>query len=168
MTTETDNKVLERLKQWECGKGFLALKRSEQGQYIELHRRLLELKVEDSYLPTLNEHISDVTARFAQGDYMLRFEDLLLDWTSFQDLFRESSSIIGEYSSASSDASGLSELASRWEGLSSPDEVAIKQTLLEKAAKAWYQHRSLGDLANEYATETLVAYSLARSPSERS
>jgi hypothetical protein len=107
MTLQADNKVIEQLSKWEQ-------------PYIELYRRLLGLNVEDSYLPTLNAHISKVTERFTQGGF-LKFKDLLPDWAEVEKLFKEATSIVIEYSST---AATLNELT--------------KHQLVRRATQAWY------------------------------
>ena len=126
MTAEIDTKVTERLAELKPAESRLA-------SYVELYRRLLELRVEDSYLPKLELNISEAAKRFGEGKYVLRFEDLLLDWEQFQKLFQEASSIVKEFSP---NASGLG-------GFVSPGP------LLEKAARAWYENYPPEDMEGE-------------------
>jgi FdhE protein len=107
MTLQTDNKVIEQLAEWQ--------------PYVGLYQRLLEIDVEDSYLPTLNAHISEVAKRFVQGNFILQFEDLLPDWVAVEKLFREAVSIIVEHSSATAISGRLA-----------------KHRLVERAARVWY------------------------------
>jgi formate dehydrogenase accessory protein FdhE len=142
MTLQADNKVIEQLSKWEQ-------------PYIELYRRLLGLNVEDSYLPTLNAHISKVTERFTQGGF-LKFKDLLPDWAEVEKLFKEATSIVIEYSST---AATLNELT--------------KHQLVRRATQAWY-YSSPSESENDGETFSLcfqaaihpilVRYSEALSP----
>jgi hypothetical protein len=149
LTTEIDNKTIEQLIKWKCHSepfapcysresGNLAQGklREESKLALELYRRLLELRIADSYLPTLNAHLSSrhCNPEHSEGEIIpiLRFEDLLQDWALLQELFREASSIISEY--FPSDGSNLEKIA--------PE-------LLKKTAKAWYHCSSLHSIANE-------------------
>ncbi len=150
MTTEIDNKTVEQLAK------LHPVIASEAKQSLELYRRLLELKIEDSYLPTLNAHLSSCHServsrspeqsegeesrsaqdRLHEAISILRFEDLLQDWALFQELFRKASSIIGEY--FPSNDSKLEK---------------IPPKLLEKAANAWYRYSSLYPIADEIGVD---------------
>jgi FdhE protein len=141
MTARVDREVRERLADWKRGDG-------QPVPYIELHQRLLGLQLEDSYLPTLDGHISEVAKRFTQEDFALHFEDLLLDEAVLQGLFREASSTVAEYSP---DASGL-------------EETASNPLFWEKAARIWYQYQSLGNVADEAGIkEELLSISIQAS-----
>jgi len=145
VTTEIDEKTIEQLAKLHRGIA------SEAKQSIELYRRLLELRIADSYLPTLNAHISSFAKRFIPspltgegkgegGNFVLQFEDLLQDWAPLQELFQEASSIVSEYFSSSD---SKVEKFPPW--------------LIKKAANAWYQYSPLHPIADEIgvAWETL-------------
>ena len=132
MTIQADNKAAEQLEKW-------------QHPYIELYRTLLGLKVEDSYLSILDEHVSSFAERFTpspltgegkgEGDnHILQFEDLLQDWAAFQGLFQQASSIIAEYLPDTN---------------STLKKLIAQPSVMKKEAKAWYQYSSLHNIADE-------------------
>lgn len=118
MTTQADNKTIERLAEW------------GQTSYIELYRKLLGLRVENSHQASLDKHIREVAKRFAQSNFSLQFEDLLPDWELLWELFLEANSIVSKYFPDSK--------------LENP-----QPSLIKKAANAWYQYSSLDDIAEE-------------------
>ena len=118
MTTQADEKVVEQLAKWNY-------KGHQIPKYIELYRRLLELKIEDSYLPTLNKHLSKIANSFTQGEVILQFEDLLPHWQPLEKLFQQASSVVAEYSPSN---------GPEFEKLTSP------QFPLHRMARAWYQY----------------------------
>jgi FdhE protein len=128
VTAQIDDEVIRRLAEWKRRK-------SQSESYIEFHRKLLGLRVEDSYLPTLDRCISKAVDRFRKGDYLFHFEDLSPHRVSLQKLFREASSIVGEYFPGP-DASEL-------------PEPTLGHPLLEKAARSWYQYHPLSNIARE-------------------
>ncbi len=121
MTIQADNKTIEQLEKW-------------QHPYMELYRRLLGLKVEDSHLPTLNSHIEEIVKKFSQANHTLQLEDLLPGWEPLEKLLQQTSSIIAEYS---------------------PDtNLALKKliaqpSIIKRGAKAWYQYSTLHSIADE-------------------
>ncbi len=118
MTTQADSGTVEQLGKW------------KQTRYTELHRKLLGLRVKDSYLPVLHEHICQVAERFAQSNFVLRFEDVFPDQALFCELFSEANGIVSEQFPDSR--------------LENP-----QPSLIRKAANAWYQYSSLNDIAAE-------------------
>ncbi len=118
MTTQADTETVEQLGKW------------KQTRYIELHRKLLGLKIKDSYLPVLDDHIRQIAKRFAQSNFVLQFEDVFPDEALFCELFWEASSIINEYF---------------------PDSKmeSLQPSVIKKAANGWYQYSSLNDIARE-------------------
>ncbi len=118
MTTQADSETVEQLGKW------------KQTRYTELHRKLLGLRVKDSYLPTLHEHICRVAERFAQSNFVLQFEDVFPDEVLFCELFSEANGIVSEQFPDSR--------------LENP-----QPSLIRKAANAWYQYSSLNDIADE-------------------
>lgn len=140
MTAEVDDKVIRRLAEWKQG-------RNQADSYIEFHRKILGLRVESSSLPALDMHISEAANRFMGGDYVLRFEDLSPHWALLQSLFLEASSIVIQYFSAP----GSLELP----------ELIRGHSLLEEAARSWYEYRSLSDISGEAgAGEGMLSLSL--------
>ena len=125
MTIQADSKAVEQLGKW-------------HHSYIELYRTLLGLKVEDSYLPTLNSHIETIASKFSQANFVLRFEDLLPAWEPLEKLLQQASSIITE---------------------SSPDtNFALKKliaqpSIIKRGAKAWYQYSTLHSIADEIGVD---------------
>jgi len=127
MTTLVDSKVIEQLAKW----------KQRAPNYIELHQNLLQLEVEHSYLPILDRHISEISKRFAQANFILQFEDLFPDWPVLERLFREAISIIGRYfPSTVSTAPAMEKL--------------ITQPLrMKAAARDWYHYSLSSEIANE-------------------
>lgn len=82
MIIQADSETIRRLGEW------------KQPRYIELHRKLLGLKIKDSYLPILDDHIRQIANRFAQSNFGLQFEDVFPDESLFCELFWEANSIL--------------------------------------------------------------------------
>jgi len=118
VTIQADSETIRRLGEW------------KQTRYIELHRKLLGLKIKDSYLPVLDKHIRQIANRFAQSNFVLQFEDVFPDEALFCKLFSEANGIVSEQFPDSR--------------LENPQPSVIK-----KAANAWYQYSSLNDIADE-------------------
>lgn len=118
MTIQADSETIRRLGKW------------KQPRYIELHRKLLGLKIKDSYLPILDDHIRQIANRFAQSNFVLRFEDVFPDEALFCELFWEANSILTD---------------------SFPDSKmeSLQPSVIKKTANAWYQYSSLNDIADE-------------------
>lgn len=118
MTIQADSETIRRLGKW------------KQTRYIELHRKLLGLKIKDSYLPILDDHIRQIANRFAQSNFVLRFEDVFPDEALFCELFWEANSILTD---------------------SFPDSKmeSLQPSVIKKTANAWYQYSSLNDIADE-------------------
>jgi FdhE protein len=131
VTTQVDSKVAEQLTKW----------KHRAPNYIELHRRLLQLKVENSYLLTLGRHISEISERFAQANFILQFEDLLPDWPALERLFQEGSSIIGEY------------IPSTAPTTSALEKLITHPLLMKEAARAWYHYSLSISIANEMGVD---------------
>ena len=130
MTIQADSKTIERLEEWKH-------REHQAPGYIELYQRLLGLRIEDSYSPTLDAHIHEIVSRFAQSNSILQFEDLLLDWAPLGKLFQQASSIVAEYSSLTDSA------------ISALKKLSAQHVLMEKAARAWYQNSLPLNIANE-------------------
>ena len=118
MTAEADSRTVEQLGQW------------EQTGYIELHRKLLGLKVKDSYLPVLNERIHRAATRFEKSPSVLKFRDVFPDEELFGELFSAAQSIVSQQFPASP--------------LKSPPPSRMK-----KVASAWYRYSPLTEFDRE-------------------
>ncbi|MCK5181028.1 MAG: hypothetical protein KAQ73_00670, partial [Dehalococcoidia bacterium] len=118
MSTQADSETVEQLEKW------------KQTRYIDLHRKLLGLKIKDSYLPVLDEHIQQVAERFAQSNFVLQFEDVFPDQALFCELFSEANGIVSEQF---------------------PDSRAEnpQPSLIKKTANAWYRYSSMNDIAQK-------------------
>ena len=118
MTTQADTETVEQLGKW------------KQTRYTELHRKLLGLKIKDSYLPVLDKRIHQVANRFAQANFVLQFEDVFPDEALFYELFWEANGIL-------SDRFPDSKMES------------LQPSVIKKAANGWYRYSSLNDIAQE-------------------
>jgi Uncharacterized protein involved in formate dehydrogenase formation len=127
VTIEADDKTIEQLAKWEH-------KNPQILSYIKLHQKLLELRIEDSYLPALKADIVKLTPRFETGSSSLQFADLLPHRGQLNRLFQEASSIISEHVPGASSAlenliaqpQQLGELARVWyEGSLSHEQVEV-------------------------------------------
>jgi len=118
VTTRADTKTVEQLGKW------------KQTPYIDLHRKLLGLRVKNSYLSVLDDHIRQIANRFAQANFVLQFEDVFPDESLFCELFSEANRIVNEQIPDSR--------------VENPQSSVIK-----KAADAWYQYSSMNDIAQE-------------------
>jgi len=118
VTTQADTETVEQLGKW------------KQTPYIDLHRKLLGLRVMNSYLPVLDDRIRQIANRFAQGNFVLRFDDAFPEESLFCELFSEANRIVSEQFPDSR--------------LENPQPSVIK-----KAADAWYQYSSMNDIAQE-------------------
>jgi len=118
VTTQADTETVEHLGKW------------KQTPYIDLHRKLLGLRVRNSYLPVLDDHIRQIANRFAQANFVLQFEDAFPEESLFYELFSEANRIVSEQL---------------------PDfRVENPQpSLIKKAANAWYQYSSMNDIAQK-------------------
>jgi FdhE protein len=95
---------------------------------------LLELEVDDAYLPILNSHIEAVASKFSQTNFILQFEDLLPDWKPLEKLIQQVSSLIAKYLP---DTKPVLE------------KLVAQPLVVEEAAKGWYQQVSLQHIADE-------------------
>jgi transcription elongation factor Elf1 len=118
VSTQADSETVEQLEKW------------KQTRYIDLHRKLLGLKIKDSYLPVLDKHIRRVAKGFAQSNFVLQFEDVFPDQALFCELFSEANGIVSEQF---------------------PDSRAEnpQPSLMKKAANAWYRYSSMNDIAQK-------------------
>lgn len=136
------NKILAKLGEWSQKEGPLPY-------HIDAYGRLLRLQVEAKSriaAPGLALDREPVSGRLRQGIPIVSFEDLSLDWSLVQELFRSVALVLAEYAGQHpTDALGLEGLAS--------DVSRLKQ-----AAGYWYQGKSLSTIAAEnQVSEGLLA-----------
>lgn len=134
MTIEADNKTIERLAKWEH-------KNPQTLNYMKLYQKLLGLRIEDSYLPILEEYIAEIAPHFKESNSPLQFGDLLSHWEQLDKLFREASSIVDEH--VPDATSGL-------------ERLIAQPPLLERIAESWYQN----SLSQECAAEIDVDWAV--------
>lgn len=118
MTAEADSRTIEQLGEW------------KQTGYIELHRKLLGLRVKRSYLPALNEHIRGAASRFEKSNFVLKFKDVFPDEALFRELFKAAYDIVSEQFPDSP--------------LKSPPPSRVK-----RMASAWYRYSPLAEFDRE-------------------
>jgi formate dehydrogenase accessory protein FdhE len=89
----TEQQILKALADWEQNKGSLP-------PILTLYRQLMRIQSEaraeiEPYALEVNR--AAVKARLNMGQPLLKFEDLPINWTHFQRLFKEASSIFTDY-----------------------------------------------------------------------
>lgn len=92
MTIGTDNKILERLTEWEEEKGSLP-------KVLEFYRRLLCIQSQAIVgVPKLGLSENTISNRINCGTPLLEFDDLSIDWALVQDTFEEVTALFANYS----------------------------------------------------------------------
>ena len=127
MTTETDSKILKRLKEWEGKEGALP-------KSLEFYQWLLCIQSEAKSrvgVPKLGLTEEAIGNRIRRGAPLLRFDDLSVDWSLLQNIFKEVSSLFTSYSEV------LGEVPKNLEDPSSC------LALLKEATKAWFEGTQL-------------------------
>ena len=136
MISETDSKVLKKIDDWE--------KESVSGP-VELYIRLIRVQINAKSdisvkQPLLTPEL--ISQRLSSYSPLLTFDDLDIDWTKAEKIFRESLSVISEYSDTADATSDLD---------------------LNEIAKAWYENKSLPKTGIDKDT-LLVALHTAMKP----
>lgn len=124
-------KILAKLGEWAQREGSLP-------SVIGAYQALLRLQTEAlAGIPVPSTDLTKEAAfsLLAQGTFLLRFEDLSLDWPQAQDLFRGAAAVLVEHTGE--------ELAAA-EALK---QLASERPLLEQAFSDWYQGQPLSPLA---------------------
>jgi formate dehydrogenase maturation protein FdhE len=110
MVSEIDSKILKKLDDWEKG--------SPPGP-VELYIRLIRVQIDSKSditikVPLLSPEV--ISDRLSSHKPLLSFDELDIEWTIADKIFREALSIIGEYSDSATPASDfpLKETARAW------------------------------------------------------
>jgi len=135
-----DSQILQRLGEWRQRDGSLP-------QFLELYSQLLHFQVGvKSRISVPESNLSEETifSQLKQGLPLLKFDDLLLDWTLVQNQFRRVIDILAEYvSEEMGEAQKLRDLTS-------------DIYLLQQVVRDWYQGSPLSHLiAKQLITEEL-------------
>ncbi len=123
MTIGTDNRILERLRQWEEKEGPLP-------RSMELYRELLRLQSTARSriaVPRLSLGEEEINTLIKRGSCLLGFDDLSIDWALFRDVFEDVATLVASHPDVFGEApANLKELRS------SP-------VLLQEIAKSWFE-----------------------------
>lgn len=137
---EINNKILDKLQEWQQKEGSLP-------QFLELYKQLLLIQAEVKPNVPSNHHLltkGEIDAMLIKGVPLLKWDALYIDWPICQTLFQKTATAIGE------------QTESAYKGLK---DVAFDITALKEIAKAWYEGSSLSSRENTYdmAEELLSA-----------
>jgi FdhE protein len=140
--TSKYTKILEKLGEWAEREGSLP-------SIIQAYDRLLRVQMEAGGSISVPQAGMTKEAAFgqaSQGDSLLKFDDLSLDWRQLESLFRTAAGILVEHTEHEpGDAAAL-------------ERIASDRAALEQAAKDWYQGQSLSSTAEQNGvTEELLA-----------
>ncbi len=137
--SDTNSKILEKLEKQEKEEGKLPL-------LFEFYRRLVAVQSEAKRLmavpgPILSK--SAIDERISQGQPLLRFEDLKLDWPVLQDTFKEIAATFASYPDL---FGGMPETLKHAERLLTPEAV-----------RAWFEGTALPKPAAQISESLLSA-----------
>jgi len=150
VTTVTDSKIVKRLQEQEEREGSLP-------RSLEFYRRLLRIQSEARSrisVPSLDLSEEVTSDRMRRGSPLLGFDDLSIDWSLLQDIFKEVTALFASYSEV------LGELPEKAKDSSS--DAAI----LKEASKAWFEGKQLAlkmavSSTNEAALELVIGATLS-------
>ncbi len=135
-------RILERLGEW-------ARREASLPSVIQAYERLLRLQMEGrSSIPAPQPGLTREAAfsQLGQGIPLLKFDQLSLDWTLAQHLFRGAAGILVEHTGQEPTAAAAL------------DQIASDRSLLEQAFRDWYQGQPLSSIAAQKGvSEELLA-----------
>ena len=128
-----DSQILQRLGEWKQKDGSLP-------PFLELYEQLLRLQIEVK--PRLTAPKPDLTEetiaeQLRQGIPLVRFDDLLLDWSLVQKQFQEVANTLAEH------------LKDKLEDVQKLRNLAANTPLLQQVVEDWYQELPLSAIATE-------------------
>ena len=131
MTSKVDSKILDRLEDWEQREGQLP-------NFTQLYRELLQIQSEvKSRIIVAKPDLAEDLARdrLRGGIPLLLFKDFSPDWHQVKTVFEQ---VVVWAAKDSENPPGESERLRK---------IGRNRSVLKKAAKAWYEGYSLGDIA---------------------
>lgn len=119
---EINNKILERLQEWQQKEGELP-------QYLELYKQLLLIQIEAN-VPSRKQSITkeQISATLRKGVPILTWDALFVDWPIFQKLLQRAAIAISDHAEAAPQ---------------SLKNLTFDIPQLREAARAWYEGSTL-------------------------
>ncbi len=131
---EMDDKILERLEEWQQKEGSLP-------EILKFYRDLLRIQVgarASIPSPQPKKTTSEIDVQLREGIPLLEWNALSVDWSIFQDLFQAVVTTIGEHTNSAAE---------------SLREVAPDTSLLQEATRAWYEGSPLSQWADAHGID---------------
>ncbi len=129
-----DNKILERLEEWQQKEGSLP-------EIPEFYRDLLRIQVgarASIPSPQPKQTTTEIGDHVREGIPLLGWNALSIDWSVFRDLFQAVATAIGEHTNSPSE---------------SLREIAPNTSLLQEATRAWYEGSPLSQWADPHGID---------------
>lgn len=140
MITDTTNKILKELNEKEKEEGSLPL-------LLEFYKKLVKQQsAAQKRIGTLQPTISAaaISGRLAQGEPLVKFEELAIDWLLVRELFVKVISVFAQYPQL------FGEIP---EKLKSPQAGRL---LTKKAVKAWFNGKKVPATLTEKSSDNLI------------
>lgn len=144
-----DNQIVNKL-------GELKKKEGTLPQFIEINYQLLKLQTNitsDSFLSEPKLSKEKIHSRLSDGNPLLKFEDLSLDWKSVRTHFLKVVNILAE------------NLTDMLEDAQTLEKLALKVRFIKQVTKHWFENKTLSPIASKYELNeefltTAIYYSL--------
>lgn len=131
---EINDKILERLEEWQQKEGSFP-------EILEFYRELLRIQVRARASipsPQPEQTTTEIGVQVRKGIPLLKWDALSVDWPIFQDLFQAVVTTISEHTDSAS---------------ASLREIASDTSLLQEAARAWYERSPLSQWADPHGID---------------